>query len=174
MPSNPVLPLGRYFPSFWEYITYMSSHVSDSNPANVLRITQSVASEPGDRVDAADRLTMIMEAEAIRNSVSGDNGEFGGEGSLEGLGFPLEDSEYLSLSEDGEETSDDPIHAGGATSARNVSQEIAAMHFLDTDKYVDHESGVHKPNLQFNQFEETASDLTPEDETLLGLDPYDE
>jgi len=174
MPSNPVLPLGRYFPSFWEYITYMSSHVSDSNPANVLRITQSVASEPGDRVDAADRLTMIMEAEAIRNSVSGDNGEFGGEGSLEGLGFPLEDSEYLSLSEDGEETSDDPVHAGGATPDRVVPQEIAAMHFLDTDKYVDHESGDQKPNLQFNQFEETASDLTPEDETLLGLDPYDE
>ncbi len=151
----------------------MSTNSNESDPAEVLRAIQSVANEPGDSADAADRLTMIMEAEAIRNSMNGDCGEFGGEGSLEGLLYPLEDGEYLLASEDGEDSSDDPMHAGGITPARVVSEEVAAMHFLDTDKYVDDESDQEKANPHIDQFDEPIKDLTPEDETLLGVDPYE-
>lgn len=151
----------------------MSNNANDSDPANVLRATQSVASEPGDIADAADRLTMIMEAEAIRNSLNGDTGEYGGEGSLDGLIYPLEDTEYLLASEGGEDSSDDPAHAGGMTSPSLISVEVAAMHFIDTDEYVDDESDQEKANPQFDQFDEMVKELTPEDETLLGVDPYD-
>lgn len=152
----------------------MSYHSSESDPASVVRLTQSADSEPGDSVDAADRLTMIMEAEAIRNGISGDSGEFGGEGSLEGLLYPLEDSEYELASDDGEDSSDDPTHAGGVTPAPLVSGEVAAMHFIDTDEYVDEETDENRADPQFDQFEAPAKDLTPEDETLLGVDPYDD
>jgi len=151
----------------------MSNNANESDPANVLRATQGVASEPGDVADAADRLTMIMEAEAIRNSLNGDTGEYGGEGSLDGLIYPLEDTEYLLASEDGEDSSDDPTHAGGVTSQGLISVEVAAMHFIDTDEYVDDESDKEKANPQFDQYDDTVNDLTPEDETLLGLDPYE-
>lgn len=151
----------------------MSNNASESDPANVLRATRSVAVEPGDIADAADRLTMIMEAEAIRNGLSGDIGEYGGEGSLDGLNYPLEDTEYLLASEDGEDSSDDPAHAGGVTSQPIISVEVAAMHFIDTDDYVDDESDQEKSNPQFDQFDEPVRELTPEDETLLGVDPYD-
>jgi len=151
----------------------MSTNANESSPAEVLRATQSVASEPGDTADAADRLTMIMEAEAVRNSINGDSGEYGGEGSLDGLLYPLEDTEYLLASEDAEDSSDDPMHAGGLTPAPLVSEEVAAMHFIDTDEYVDDESDSEKANPQFDQFDEPIRDLTPEDETLLGVDPHD-
>jgi hypothetical protein len=151
----------------------MSNNANESDPANVLRATQSVANEPGDVADAADRLTMIMEAEAIRNSLIGNTGEYGGEGSLDGLIYPLEDTEYLLASEEGEDSSDDPVHAGGVISPAPISVEVAAMHFIDTDEYVDDESDQEKANPQFDQFDETVRELTPEDETLLGVDPYD-
>lgn len=141
----------------------MSINQSDSDPANVLRITQSVANEPGDVADAADRLTMIMEAEAIRNSLNGDAGEYGGEGSLEGLLYPLEDGEYDVTGDDGVEL--DSPHV--------ISVEVAAMHYLDTDKYVDDESDQEKANPEIDQFDGPVKELTPEDETLLGVDPYD-
>ncbi len=143
----------------------MSTKESESNPAKVLRATQSVASEPGDSADAADRLTMIMEAEAIRNEINGEKGEFGGEGSLDGLLYPLEDAE---------DSSDDPMHAGGFTSAPLISEEVAAMHFIDSDEYVDDITDEEKANPQFDHFDEPIKNLTPEDETLLGVDPYDE
>ncbi len=152
----------------------MSAKESESNPAKVLRATQSVASEPGDSADAADRLTMIMEAEAIRNGINGEKGEFGGEGSLDGLLYPLEDTEYLLAGEDAEDSSDDPMHAGGFTSAPLISEEVAAMHFIDSDEYVDDITDEEKANPQFDHFEEPIKNLTPEDETLLGVDPYDE
>jgi hypothetical protein len=152
----------------------MSINESDSHPANVLRVTQSVASEPGDVADAADRLTMIMEAEAIRNGLQSDMGEYGGEGSLEGLLYPLEDAEYNSTGDDGADSSDDPVHAGGVSLPPVTSAEVAAMHYLDTDKYVDDESDQGKANPEADQFEEPVRALTPEDETLLGVDPYDE
>ncbi len=143
----------------------MSTKESESNPAQVLRATQSVASEPGDSADAADRLTMIMEAEAIRNGINGEKGEFGGEGSLDGLLYPLEGAE---------DSSDDPMHAGGFTSAPLISEEVAAMHFIDSDEYVDDITDEDKANPQFDHFDEPIKNLTPEDETLLGVDPYDE
>lgn len=138
-----------------------------------MRVTQNVANEPGDVADAADRLTMIMEAEAIRNSLNGDTGEYGGEGSLDGLLYPLEDTEYILASEDGVDSSDDPAHGGGVSSPPVVSVEVAAMHYLDTDKYVDDESDQEKANPEFDQFDKPVKELTPEDETLLGVDPYD-
>lgn len=152
----------------------MSNNANESDPANVLRTTQGVASEPGDFADAADRLTMIMEAEAIRNSLNGDSGEYGGEGSLGGLVYPLEDTEFLLASEDGADSSDDPAHAGCVATQPIVSVEVAAMHFLDTDEYVDDESDQEKAHPQFDQFNDPVKELTPEDETLLGVDPYDD
>jgi len=151
----------------------MSKNANESDAVNVLRATRNVASEPGDIADAADRLTMIMEAEAIRNGLYGDTGEFGGEGSLDGLTYPLEDSEYVLASEDAEDSSDDPAHAGGVTSPALISVDVAAMHFIDSNEYVDDESDQDKANPQFDQFDETVRELTPEDETLLGVDPYD-
>jgi hypothetical protein len=106
--------------------------------------------------------------------MNGDSGEFGGEGSLEGLLYPLQDSEYELASDDGQDSSDDPTHAGGITPAPLVSGEVAAMHFIDTDEYVDEETDENRADPQFDQFEAPAKDLTPEDETLLGVDPYDD
>lgn len=148
----------------------MSSNESESDPISVLRTTQSVASEPGDVADAADRLTMIMEAEAIRNSLNGDTGEYGGEGSLDGLLYPLEDTEYLLAGEDGVDSSDDPMHAGVESSPPIISAEVAAMHYIDTDEYVDDESDQEKAQAEFDQYDERVQKLTPEDETLLGVD----
>ncbi len=151
----------------------MFTKADQSNPAEVLRATQSVDIETGDTADAADRLTMIMEAEAVRNGITGDNGEYGGEGSLDGLLYPLEDTEHLLAGEDAEDASDDPMHAGESTPSNVVSEEVAAMHFIDTDEYVDDESDSEKANPQFDQFDEPIRELTPEDETLLGIDPHD-
>jgi hypothetical protein len=167
------LQLGKQSGNFWGYIVDMSNNESESDPASVVRITQSVASEPGDVADAADRLTMIMEAEAIHNSLNGDTGEYGGEGSLDGLLYPLEDTEYTLAANESEDSSDDSVHAGGVSSPPIVSVEVAAMHFIDTDEYVDDESDQEKANPLFDQFDEPVKELTPEDETLLGVDPYD-
>jgi hypothetical protein len=151
----------------------MSNTVSESDPANVLRVTQSVASEPGDVADAADRLTMIMEAEAIRNGLNGNTGEYGGEGSLDGLLYPLEEPEYALAAEEDGDSSDGPAHAGGVSTPATISEEVAAMHFIDTDEYVDDESDQEKASPQFDQLDKRVKQLTPEDETLLGVDPYD-
>ena len=144
----------------------------ESNPAEVLRATQSADIEPGDTADAADRLTMIMEAEAVRNGITGDNGEYGGEGSLDGLLYPLEDTEHLLASEDAEDASDDPMHAGGSTPSRVVSEEVAAMHFIDTDEYIDNESHPESAKPRLDQINHSMIDLTIEDETLLQIDPH--
>lgn len=167
------MQLGEHFSWSLGYIIHMCTNANQSHPAGVLRATQSVDSEPGDTADAADRLTMIMEAEAVRNGIKGDNSEYGGEGSLDGLIYPLEDIEFLLASEDAEDSSDGPMHAGGLTPLPVVSEEVAAMHFIDTDEYVDDESDSEKANPQFDQFDEPVRELTPEDETLLGIDPHD-
>lgn len=150
----------------------MCTKADESNPAEVLRATQSVDIEPGDTADAADRLTMIMEAEAVRNGITGDNGEYGGEGSLDGLLYPLEDTEHLLAGEDAEDASDDPMHAGESTPSNVVSEEVAAMHFIDTDEYIDNESDSENAQPRFDQVNQPMTDLTPEDETLLGIDPH--
>ncbi len=155
----------------------MFTKADESLPTEVLRATQYVDIEPGDAADAADRLTMIMEAEAVRNGIAGENGEYGGEGSLDGLLYPLEDTEYLLASEDAQDASDDPMHAGESTPSTVVSEEVAAMHFIDideyvdTDKYIDDESDSENTKTRFDQFNQPVTDLTPEDETLLGIEP---
>jgi hypothetical protein len=145
---------------------------SDS-PAEVARATQGDADVSGDAADQAERLTMVMEAEAVRAALAGQTG---GEGSLEGLDYPLEDTEDLIAMEDADDASDDPMHAGGMKPAAWLSAEQAAMHVVDTgdpdnDRYVD-EIESDAPNV--DPFDRPDGELTPEDQTLLGIDPYDE
>ncbi len=102
----------------------------------------------GDSADQADRLAMIMEAEAVQAALQGESGE----GSLDGYSYPLEDTEEVLSMEEADDGSDDPRHSGEAT--RWQSAEESAMHLIGTTT------------------EEV--ELTPEDETLLGIDPYDD
>jgi hypothetical protein len=128
-----------------------------------------------DTADQAERLTMIMEAEATHNALNGG----GGEGSVDDLPYPLEDIEDVLAMEDAEDASDDPMHAGGLTPAPWISAEQAAMHVidpadLDDTEYVGDENDAERADPFRDQFDGTPRDLTPEDETILGIDPYDE
>ena len=78
-----------------------------------------------------------------------------------------------------EDASDDPMHAGGLTPAPWISAEQAAMHVidpadLDDTEYVGDENDAERADPFRDQFDGTPRDLTPEDETILGIDPYDE
>lgn len=146
-----------------------------ASPSEVARATSSDADVPGDAADQAERLSMIMEAEATRNALNGG----GGEGSVDDLPYPLEDLEDVLAMEDAEDASDDPMHAGGLTPARWVPAEEAAIHIVDLedpddDAYLDEETDAERADPYRDQFDGDAEDLTPEDETLLGIDPYDE
>lgn len=146
-----------------------------SSPAEVARVTASDADAPGDAADQAERLSMIMEAEATHNALNGG----GGEGSDDGLPYPLEDVEDVLAMEDADDASDDPLHAGGLTPARWVPAEQAAIHVVDLDDprddaYLDDETDLERADPFRDPFGSPADDLTPEDETLLGIDPYDE
>ena len=110
-----------------------------------------------DVADQADRLTMIMEAEGARNGALGVEGEFGGEGSLDGYSYPLENMEDVLAMEDAEDSSDDPRHAGGLNPVPWTPAETAAMHVVGED-----------------QQGEAITALTPEDQTLMGIDPYED
>lgn len=114
-----------------------------ANEVNVATFAQS----GGDGADQADRLSMIMEAEAIHAALQGEIGE----GSLDGYSYPLEDTEEVLSMEEAEDGSNDPRHSGEAT--RWQTAEESAIHVIGTKR----ERVV----------------LTPEDETLLGIDPYD-
>jgi hypothetical protein len=145
---------------------------SDS-PAEVARATQGGADVSGDAADQAERLTMVMEAEAVRAALAGQSG---GEGSLEGLDYPLEDTEDLIAMEDADDASDDPMHAGGMQPAAWLSAEQAAMHVVDEgdptkDRYVDE---IESDAPDVDPFDRPEGELTPEDQTLLGIDPYDQ
>lgn len=154
----------------------MSEQVAGSaSPSQVARATSSGADVPGDAADQAERLTMIMEAEARHNALNGG----GGEGSDDGLAYPLEDLEDVLAMEDADDGSDDPMHAGGLTPAPWVPAERAAMHVVDLEDpedsgYVDDESDSERADPYRDQFDGPPRDLTPEDETLIGIDPYDE
>jgi len=129
----------------------------------------------GDAADQAERLTMIMAAEATREALRGGAG---GEGSLDGYSYPLEDTESLLAVEDADDASDDPMHAGGLRPATWVPAEQAAMHVVDTqdpelDVYADDETDEERADPDRDQFDGEPLHLTPEDETLLGIDPYD-
>lgn len=128
----------------------------------------------GDAADQAERLTMIMEAEAAHNGMNGG----GGEGTAD-LPYPLEDIEDVLAMEDAEDASDDPLHAGGLTPAAWIPAEQAAMHVvnpadLDDTAYLDDEDNAERADPSRDQFDGPVRDLTPEDETILGIDPYDQ
>lgn len=145
---------------------------SSETPSDVADATRGA--EQGDIADQADRLSMVMEAEAVRNALAGSSGE----GSLEGYDLPLEDDETLVAEEGAVDASDDPMHAGGLTGAPVVEAEVAAMHVVDDvdparDFYLDDEDDEQRADPDFDQFDEPITHLTPEDETLLGIDPYE-
>ncbi|MFY9331888.1 MAG: hypothetical protein WAO41_09460 [Candidatus Nanopelagicales bacterium] len=146
---------------------------SDSSPEAVARATQDVSDVAGDAADQAERLSMVMEAEAIR---SGLRGTTDGEGSLDGLLYPLEDTEDVLAAEEAEDSSDDPMHAGGLTPAPLIPAEQAAMHIIGDDNelgddYVGDLAADADPFV--DPFDREGSELTAEDETLLGIDPYE-
>lgn len=143
-------------------------------PEEVVRETARGNDPAGDAADQADRLTMIMEAEATRNALNGG----GGEGSDDGYSYPLEDIEDVLAMEDADDASDDPMHAGGLTPAAWIPAERAAMHLVDPDDpeggvYLDDETDEERADPDRDPFGSPAADLTPEDETLLGIDPYE-
>jgi len=146
-----------------------------ASPSEVARETFEGIDSHGDAADQAERLTMIMEAEATRNALNGG----GGEGGLDGLPYPLEDVEAVLAMEDADDASDDPMHAGGLTPRTWVGAEVAAMHIVDledpgSDVYLDDETDAERADPAVDQFDGTPEDLTPEDATLLGIDPYDD
>ncbi|MFM8515089.1 MAG: hypothetical protein ACKOBJ_02370 [Actinomycetota bacterium] len=70
------------------------------------------------------------------------------------------------------------MHAGGLTGAPVVEAEVAAMHVVDDvdparDFYLDDEDDEQRADPDFDQCDEPITHLTPEDETLLGIDPYE-
>lgn len=147
-----------------------------ASPQEVARATADFSDIAGDAADQAERLTMIMEAEATRNALDGTRG---GEGSLDDLPYPLEDIEDVLAVEDAEDSSDDPMHAGGLTPARWVPAEEAAMYVVDPNEpgdaqWLDAEDDAERADPFRDQFDGTPHGLTPEDETLLGVDPYDD
>ncbi len=153
----------------------MSEKVAGAaSPREVAHATTHGIDAAGDAADQAERLTMIMEAEATHNALNGG----GGEGSVD-LPYPLEDIEDVLAMEDAEDASDDPMHSGGLTPAPWVTAEQAAMHVvdpsdLDDTSYLDDESDVARADPFRDQFDSPAKDLTPEDETILGIDPYEQ
>jgi hypothetical protein len=153
----------------------MNEHVpSSASPDEISKVAGF--DDSGDAADQAERLTMIMEAEATREALRGGNG---GEGSLEGFIYPLEDTEGVLAVEDADDASDDPMHAGGLRPATWMPAERAAMHIVDLDDpsadvYADDETDSEKADTDRDQFDGPTLHLTPEDETLLGVDPYDD
>ena len=114
----------------------------------------------GDVSDQAEQLSEIMQSEAARGY---------GEGDTDGFEYPLEDLDELIATEDADDSSDDPFHAGGDDPAqpreRWVPAEQAAMHIVESDDTDEIDDGDPEDTPQHT--------LTPEDETLLGIDPYE-
>lgn len=147
----------------------MNEHVpSSAAPDEVARTGGWDTS--GDAADQAERLSMIMEAEAVGNALRGTGG---GEGFDDGLPYPLEDVESVLAMEDADDASDDPMHAGGLRPARWLPAEQAAMHIVGEDVYASDESDLERADSNRDQFDGRPSHLTAEDETLLGVDPYE-
>ncbi|MEY2989630.1 MAG: hypothetical protein ACO3LZ_03430 [Candidatus Nanopelagicales bacterium] len=150
----------------------MTTH--GDSPDEVARATAYDGGPAGDAADQAEHLSMVMEAEAIHNALDGGAGE----GSLDGLEYPLEDTEFWLAIEDAEDASDDPMHAGGLTPRPWIPAEESAMHTVDdldpsADAYLDDETDAERADPSFDQYDEPEQHLTPEDETLLGVDPYE-
>ncbi len=146
-----------------------------ASPSEVARETFEGADGHGDAADQAERLTMVMVAEATRNALNGG----GGEGGVDSHSYPLEDVEALLAMEDADDASDDPMHAGGLTPRTWVGAELAAMHVVDLEDpgsavYLDDETDTQRADPSVDQFDGAPEDLTPEDATLLGIDPYND
>jgi len=67
----------------------------------------------------------------------------------------------------------------GPTMRAWITAEQAAMHVIDPDnlddsEYVGDETDAQRADPFRDQFDEQPTDLTPEDETILGVDPYDQ
>lgn len=152
----------------------MSEKVAGAaSPQEVANATAHGFDSHGDAADQAERLTMIMEAEATHNALNGGGGE-----GREDLPYPLEDIEDVLAMEDAEDASDDPMHSGGLTPAPWIPAEQAAMHVidpadLDDNTYLDDEQKDERADPFRDQFGAEPRDLTPEDETILGIDPYE-
>jgi hypothetical protein len=152
----------------------MSEKVAGAaSPREVAHATATGIGAYGDAADQAERLTMIMEAEATHNALNGGGGE-----GQEDLPYPLEDIEDVLAMEDAEDASDDPMHSGGLTPAPWVTAEQAAMHVIDPadleeTTYLDDEQNAERADPFRDQFDAEPKDLTPEDETILGIDPYE-
>lgn len=152
----------------------MTGEIHGDAPAEVARATQDTTDVAGDAADQAERLSMVMEAEAIQAALRGESGE----GSLDGYDYPLEDTESVLAMEDAEDSSDDPMHAGGLEPAPWIPAEQAAMHIIDPSDPDDPEAGRYVDDILdddpgIDPFDRPSSALTPEDETLLGVDPYE-
>jgi hypothetical protein len=149
------------------------------SPGQVSRATQVQGDATGDAADQAERLSMIMEAEAIHSALhpgSADGSD--PEGSLEGLPYPLEDTESVLAMEDASDASDDPMHAGGLRPGTWMPAEQAAMHIIDPDQPGDPLDGRYAQDIvdddsDVDPFDRAGSELTAEDQTLLGIDPYE-
>lgn len=128
----------------------------------------------GDIADQADRLTMIMQAEATRNSLNGNTGYDGGEGSLEGFIYPLEDTEQVVSDEDASDSSDDSWHAGGVHGVAIKSPEVDAMHIIPLPGDANLDVGEQDPNVDPYSSVPRPETLTSEDRTLLGRSDPDE
>jgi len=126
----------------------------------------------GDAADQAERLTMLMESEAIHAGLNS------GRLAPDELPYPLQDTEEVLAEEDAEDASDDPMHAGGLTPARWVSAEVSAMHVIEPTSsedawWLSDETDAERADPSRDQFDGPEEDLTPEDQTLLGIDPYE-
>lgn len=140
----------------------------------VLSQTSGDLGEPGDAADQSARLRLLMDAEAVHEGREGRVWD----PSIEGVPYPLEDVEDVLAMEGADDASNDSLHAGGFAPNRWVSAEEAAMHVVDPQRpdevgYLDDRTDAERTKTERDDFEGAITVLTPEDETLLGVDPYD-
>ncbi len=128
----------------------MTDIIRSNDPEDVARRAGWEAT--GDAADQADRLRMIMEAEARYAAGHGSLGE----GELE-LPYPLEDVEDLVAMADATDGSDDAMHVGVEPTTWRSAEE-AAIHVVDD---------------RGGQLVRERAALTAEDQTLIGIDPYE-
>jgi hypothetical protein len=129
------------------------------SPAEVLKQTANGTDPAGDDADQADRLTMVMEAEALHNALTGNPG---GEGSFDGVVYPRHDAHEFANIIDDEDSRDFLLTDESIHKQRRLSPEQAAMHIIKVEA---DESSVGS--------QAVGDALTAEDETLLGLDPHE-
>lgn len=128
----------------------------------------------GDLADQADRLAMIMEAEAARVGLMGSAPVE----AADELRPPLADPEDLLSEEEADDASDDPLHGGGLHPTHWTSAEEAAIHVFDPDRPdeirgLDDPTPAERADPGYDPFQDKPEELTPEDETILGIDPYE-